>query len=112
MATDQPHQKLIDLNATLTDSQKLALNIVTMNTAINDLQTDLREINKILVQGGDGELPLREQVRNNTTFILSIKYWTRFVFGALVLQTIAFGAGIIIALVRFLPVLERLANQP
>lgn len=110
MATEQ--QKLTDLNTSLTDSQKVALNVITMNTAINDLQTDMREVQQILIKGGNGELPLREQVRNNTVFIASIKYWTRFVFGALVLQTIAFGIGIIIALVRFLPVLEHLANNP
>ena len=105
-------QKLLDLNASLTDSQKVTLNVITMNTAINNLQTDVRELHKIVIKGGDGELPLVEQVRNAMAFILTIKYWTRFVFGALILQTITFGVGIIIALARFLPVLEKLANTP
>jgi hypothetical protein len=100
-----------DLKISLTDSQKISLNIITMNTAINDIQTDVRDLIKIVITG-NGELPLREQVRNNSVFISSIKYWTRFVFGALIVQTIAFTAGILIAIVKFLPVLERLATQP
>lgn len=103
-------KKLVDIS--LTDSQKISLNVITMNTAINDLQTDVREIQSILIKGGSGELPLIEQVRNNSTFISSMKYWTRFVFGALILQTLAFGVGVIVALVRFLPVLERIASNP
>jgi len=100
-----------DLGISLTDSQKMSLNIITMNTAINELQTDFREINKIVVLG-NGELPLREQVRNNTVFISNVKYWTRFIFGALILQTLTMGIGIVVALVRFLPVLEKLATNP
>jgi hypothetical protein len=95
----------------LTESQKINVNIITLNTAVNDLQHIQQEHHRILVEGGEGQLPLVEQVRNNTVFIREIKYWTKFVFGALILQTIAFLAGIVLALIRFLPVLESIAKK-
>jgi len=101
----------IDLKTNLTDSQKINLNVITMNTALNDLQTDVRELSRIVITG-NGELPLREQVRNHNAFISGIRYWTRFIFGVLILQTITVGIGIVIAVVKFLPVLERLATRP
>jgi len=91
----------------LTDSQKININVITLNTAINDLQSDVRELNKVVLLG-NGELPLREQVRNHAVFIAEIRYWTKFVFGALILQTITFAVGVIIAIIRFLPLLEQL----
>lgn len=102
--TEQP------LLPSLTDSQKINLNIITLNTAVNELQAQTLEHHRILIEGKDGELPLREQVRNNTQFISEIRYWTKFVFGALILQTVAFLAGIVIAIIRFLPILEKLAK--
>ncbi len=95
----------------LTESQKINVNIITLNTAVNDLQHMVGEHHKVLIEG-NGELPLREQVRNNTKFISEIRYWTKFVFGAIVLQTISFSIGIVIAFFRFLPILEKLAKQP
>lgn len=64
----------------LTDSQKLNLNIITLNTAVNDLQADMREINKIVITG-NGEISLREQVRADHAFILEIRYWMKFIIG-------------------------------
>ena len=98
-----------DINPSLTESQKINLNIITLNTAINDLQNDVRTLNRIVIEG-NGELPLREQVRNHESFIKDIKYWMRFLGGALILQTLAFLAGVFVAVVRFLPLLERLAQ--
>jgi hypothetical protein len=110
MASDQ---KILDINTTLTDSQKLALNIVTMNTAINDLQTDMREINEIVIKGSKGELPLVERIRNMEKYIDNTKYWTRLVASALVLQTLSFGGAVIWAALKLIPLLERLAaNAP
>lgn len=94
----------------LTDSQKINLNVITLNTALNDVQSDVRELNRVVLLG-NGELPLRELVRNHDVFIIGIKEWTRFVFGALIVQTLAFIVGLIVAIVRFLPLLEQLANQ-
>lgn len=94
----------------LSESQKINLNIITLNTAINDLQHTVKDHQEILVEGKDGELPLRELVRSHSQFIGEIRYWTKFVFGALMLQTIAFLVGIVVAIIRFLPVLESLAK--
>ena len=99
-----------DLLPSLTESQKINLNVITLNTAINDLQHRVKEHQDILVEGADGELPLRETVRSHTQFIGEIRYWTKFVFGALILQTISFSVGIAIAIIKFLPALESLAK--
>ncbi len=101
---------MTDLLPSLTESQKINLNIITLNTAVNDLQHQVGEHHAILVEGKDGELPLREVVRSHSQFISEIRYWTKFVFGALIIQTIAFLVGIVIAIVRFLPLLEKLAK--
>lgn len=100
-----------DLTPTMTDEQKVAMNIISLNTAINDLQTDVKELNKVVLIG-NGDLPLRETVRNHEIFIRDVRFWVRFIGSSLVLQTLAFGVGTAIAIIKFLPVLERLANTP
>jgi len=100
----------IDLTPTLTDSQKINMNIITMNTALNDIQKDISILNKVILLG-NGEPPLRETVRNHDAFLRDIRYWTRFVGGAIVIQTIAFTLGILVAVVKFLPILEQLSRQ-
>jgi len=104
-----------DILANLTDSQKTHIrilqNITSINTALNDIQHDVNVHDKLLITG-NGELPIPERIRNVEKFIDSMNFWGRFVGGALVVQTISFFIGIIVALVRFLPVLERLANKP
>src|SRR3990172_2918583 len=91
----------------LTDSQKLyqamVEHLVSVSTGLNDVQTDVRELNKVVLLG-NGDLPLREQVRNHENFIKDLKYWVRFVGGAIVLQTIAFTVGLVVAVAKFLPV--------
>jgi hypothetical protein len=99
------------LETQLTGEQKVAMNVITLNTAVNTLQEGFELHDKILIKG-NGELPLREQVRNHERVISSIQYWSRFVGGALVLQSIAFLTGIVIALIKFLPLLETLAKKP
>jgi len=64
----------------LTESQKVNLNLITVNTAVNDLQTDVRELNKIVLLG-NGEVALRETVRADHAFILEIRYWLKFIMG-------------------------------
>lgn len=104
-----------DILASLNDSQKTHIrilqNITSINTVINDLQHDVSTHNKLLVTG-NGELPIPERLRNVERFIGTLNYWGKFVGGALIIQTIAFFAGIVIAIVRFLPLLERLASKP
>jgi hypothetical protein len=94
----------------LTDSQKINLNVITLNTAVNDLQSDVRELNKVVLLG-NGELPLRETVRNHEKFLGEFKYWVRFVLGLVIAQFIAFTTASVIAYVKFLPVLEQLASK-
>lgn len=100
-----------ELNTTMTDEQKRDMNIISLNTAVNELQEEVRVLTKkVLV--GNGELPLVEQVRNHETFIKDVRFWVRFIGSSLVLQTLAFGVGTAVAVIKFLPVLEKLANQP
>jgi hypothetical protein len=99
----------------LTDSQKLYMEIVknfmSMNTAVNDIQNDVTRLNKVVITG-NGEISLVEKVRDHGKFIENFQHWSRFLISALIVQTVAFFFGIVIALVRFLPVLERLADSP
>src|SRR5512138_2909153 len=93
----------------MTNEQKLAMNVVTLNTAVNELQTDVAKLDKVLITG-NGEPSIREVVRKHDEVIKNVQYWSRFVGGALVLQTLAFLSGILVAIIKFLPVLERLAK--
>jgi hypothetical protein len=99
----------------LTDSQKLykgmVENLITVNSGLNNAQEEIKVLNKVVLDG-NGELPIRETVRNHEVFIKDLKYWIRLVGGAILLQTLAFAIGLVVALVRFLPVLERIASQP
>lgn len=99
----------------MTDSQKIFAaimeNQITVNTALNELQEKVEKHHKVLLEG-NGEIPLVERVRNHDGFIGNMRYWMRFIGGALIIQTIAFATSVVIAVVKFLPVLERLANQP
>lgn len=96
----------------LSDSQKMLI----VSLAINDMQSNIERYNKILITGDNGgQLPLLERVRNLETYIngmkSSMKFWGRTIGAALLVQTLTFLAGIIIALVRFLPVLENLSKS-
>lgn len=110
-----PDELTPDVLASLNDSQRTHIrilqNITSINTALNDIQHDVSVHNKILITG-NGELPLPERMRNAERTLTTINYWGRFVGGALIIQTIAFFAGIIVAIVRFLPLLEKLASNP
>lgn len=105
-----------DIIGNLTDTQKTNIkiiqNITSLNTALNDLQHDVSIHDKILVTGNGG-IPLPERIRNLEAFTDSIKFWLRTVAVAIVLQTLSFSIAIVIAMIRFLPILEKLANgQP
>ena len=104
-----PHIEIPNLTEEQRVMKNIAENLMTVNTGLNTAQEEVKILNKVVLDG-NGELPLREQVRNHEAFIKDIKYWSRFVGGAILLQTLAFAVGIIIAIVRFLPVLERLAK--
>lgn len=99
--------------ANMTDSQKINVqiiqNLTSINTALNDLRHDVNVHDKLLVTG-NGEPSMQERLRNLEKFVDNMMYWGRFVGGAIVIQTLAFFIGIIVAMVRFLPVLEKLAK--
>jgi hypothetical protein len=98
--------------AGLTDSQKVHINLLqsvnSMNTAINDLNHKVLAHEVILVTSSPS---LQDRVRVIEEYLNSLKFWGRAIGLALLAQTIAFIGGIVVAIYRFLPVLERLAQQ-
>lgn len=91
----------------LTDSQKLV-------AILREMKAQGRYVamhHKILVEG-NGELPLREQVRNLNKFVDGLRFWLKTIAVAVVLQTITFAGAAIVYFARLYPVLEKLANQP
>ncbi len=106
----------------LTETQKsfnaMQTNLLSVNSAVNTLQENDKEqdhqltaLNKAVFIG-NGELSLKETVRNHEKFISEIKYWIKFAIGLLVAQFISFGVASVVAYIRFLPVLEQLAKKP
>lgn len=88
------------------DAQKIGL----LGIAITDVRVKVDNHDKILIKGTPPELPLIERVRNLETFRNDFQFWFRILIGALIAQTVAFGYGIFVAIVKFLPVLERLSQ--
>lgn len=76
-----------------------------------EIEADTRVHSKLLLTG-NGEPSLLERMRAIEKFQKDFEYWAKFIGGALLLNFIGFFTGIVIAIVRFLPVLERLANKP
>lgn len=91
----------------MTDSQKM--NIVSL--AINDLQTKLSIIQTSLYGDGNGKIGALERLRMVEDFISNVKYWIRFMVGAILIQTIAFIITVVVALARIYPILVQLAAQ-
>lgn len=99
---------MADVTSELTQEQKIALNIVTLNTAVNSLQEDFRHDHKVLVEG-NGQVPLVEKVRRLEDFMNGVNFWTRTVAVAIILQTLAFAGAAIWYAVKLLPLLNSLA---
>ncbi len=91
----------------LTDSQR----IVLLQSKAIEQDNKINRFNKILVEG-NGDLPLVERVRNLEKFIDSVKFWLRTVSVALVLQTLTFGASIIVYFIKLYPILQAIAKNP
>jgi hypothetical protein len=106
----------------LTDTQKVNIevlkNITSINTALNDAQHDIKDLQNSqlhleqVLLTGNGELPLRETVRNHTAFINGFNYWLKIIIGLFLAQFIAFTTASVIAYIKFLPVLEALSKKP
>lgn len=97
------------LQPELTDIQKLFVAMTSMNTAMNDLQTTVGHDHKILFEG-NGEVPVVQQVRVNTEFIGGIKRFFWIVGGAILVQTVAFGAVAFALFLQVMPILQKLAS--
>ena len=104
-----------DVLANLTDSQKVHIKILqnqaSISTVINDVTSAMNMYNKLIITGEDGKPSMQERMRKVEEFIDNWKYWVRLIGGALIIQTITFFFATIIALIRFLPLLEKLSNQ-
>lgn len=112
MAADELPPEVL---ANLTDTQKINIkiiqNLTSLNTAMNDLRHDVQVHDKMLITG-NGTPSLQERLRALENYIDFLKYWGRLIGGAIVVQTVAFFVAIIVAVVRFLPLLERISSQP
>jgi len=108
--------------ASMTDSQKINIQMLqaltSTNTRLNDVSHNVTVLkdrvdhhDELLVTG-NGELPILERVRNAEKFIDNVRYWVKIVIGLLLAQFVAFASASIIAYLKFLPVLERLASKP
>jgi len=104
-----------EVSSHLTESQKINIkvlqNLTSLNTAVNDVQHDVNIHQKLLITG-NGTPSLQERLRNVETFVDTIRYWGRFVGGAILLQTLAFGGAVIFLIVKAYPLLEKLASKP
>lgn len=78
----------------------------------DEMDVDVKKHEQILITGKDDQPSILERVRNLERFVDKFEYWARFVGGTIILQTIAFFVGIIVAILKFLPLLERLASKP
>ena len=93
--------------STLSESQKL----LVLSLGLNDVQNKLAKHDALLVTG-NGTLPIVERLRNVEAFVGSVKYWTRFLIGAILIQTITFAAAAITYFIRLYPLLVRLSEKP
>lgn len=101
-----------DLTPNLTDSQKININVISLNTRVNEHETEINKLKRIVVEG-DGEiLPHAERIRNLESYANTTKFWLRTVAVAIVLQTITFGSAAIFYFVKLYPVLLELAKKP
>lgn len=111
----------------MTDTQKVLTmlrdGLIAHDTRIQGIRDDMNEHQKdidmlktaVLTGDNSGHLSHAERIRNLETYVEgvkdTIKYWGRFIGGALLLNFIGFSTGIIVAVIKFLPVLEKLANS-
>lgn len=99
-----------DLKPEMTDTQKLFVGMNSLNSVVNDMQVIVHHDHKLLVEG-NGDQPLVQQVADMKNYIDGVKFWTRAVALALLAQTITFGVAVVIAVVQFLPILQRVAAE-
>lgn len=99
--------------------------IIAHDTRIQDIRNDVNEnkkdieiIKEATLNGNPttGLISHSERIRELEKYADSIKdtirYWGRVIGGALLLNFLGFMFGIIVAVLRFLPLLEALAKKP
>ncbi len=117
----------IDIN--MTDRTKvmnmLRDGLIAHDTRLQGLRDDINEQKKdiefikettLIGNPSTGLLSHSERLRDLETYAESVKdtirYWGRMIGGALLLNFLGFMTGVIIAVLRFLPILEKLASKP
>lgn len=98
-----------ELTSELPTDQKVLMNVVSLNTAVNDLQKEQAHDHKILFEG-NGEIPIVQQVKINTEFIAGIKKLMWIIGGAILAQTVTFGTVAVVLFIRVMPILTKLAS--
>jgi hypothetical protein len=100
------------LKENLTAEHELLWTLNTLHTTVNELGGVIKKHHKVLIEG-NGELPIVEQVRNLNTFVNGVRYWMKFLIGALLLQTMAFLGTAIAYFIKLGPVIDQLSkNSP
>lgn len=99
-----------DLTTELTDTGKIKMNVISLNTAVNNLQEEMKTLNKVVIDG-NGEPGLRETVRSDHAYINEIKSLTKFLIGLVMAQLVAFTFASFVAYFKYLPILETIARE-
>lgn len=89
----------------MSDSQKM----LVISIALNDVQNKVNVYEKLLITG-NGTPALPERLRNIERYIDGTRYWSRFIAGAILIQTISFGAMAIVYFAKLYPILEKISN--
>lgn len=97
------------LEKDMTDTQKLLWNVTSLSTNLLETNQQVAKHHRLLIEG-NGELPLVEQIRNLNTFVNGVRYWMKFLIGALLLQTMAFLGTALVYFIKLYPMLEKLSN--
>lgn len=97
----------------MTDSQKINVQILqslnSINTRLNDIGHDVNIHDKMLVTG-NGTPSLPERIRILEDFMGNIRYWNRFIGGAIVIQTVSSLGIMVVVMIRIFPLLEKMAT--
>lgn len=98
------------IESDMTPEQKILWSITSLWSNFSELKTRADKNYKVLFEG-NGELPIVEQVRNLNTFVNGVRYWMKFLIGALLLQTMAFLGTAIVYFIKLSPFLDQLSKS-
>ena len=110
------------------DENQFHEELTTLKTAVSTLSSEIHQISsmlsdhdhKLTIQGtmlkehdiilvrGNGKPSLQEDVRNLLEFAKSLKFWMTTIAIAFISQFIAVGVTLILAVIKLLPLLEKL----